>query len=1131
MHSFNVLDRHLNIFDSHFLEASAGTGKTFAIEHLVLRLLLESKESISLEQILVMTFTRASTRELKLRIRSCLEKALTTLQDRNIGIDYLAAILENGAEAVLAAKKRIGEALALFDKAQIFTLHAFCHKILSEFAFEAGIHFELNSPEDEEHQRLLRLAIKDFFRTDLHEKYCAGQIERLLGKHRYDLSVVENNIYKLIEPERAIEQYPSVQELGKRFNAALNQIPSVNPELLLEDFQMQAPRYRELKSEGFSEQVLRLGRLIEKRGCNNKEFCDLLHEKKWALEKMGPENLKVRAKKTDGAPETLHYPLIFEKMRQLLWPILKEAIDPNVILLRIARDCKERSRHLLKAAEKMTPDAILHKMQQSLLREPFAAAVRSRYQALVIDEFQDTDLVQWNIFKTLFLGHAKAFCLVGDPKQSIYGFRSADIYTYLDAASAIGPERIKSLKTNFRSEPNLVEALNRLFASRHLPGWMPLPRLGKALDVMEVLPGSNTGNGIIDDKGSLHFFIAEGKRGKGKWPNEQMEEERFFPFIAQEVQRLSCEKAIPLEQVAVLVRDRYQGQRLSAFFKKLGIASSVRRGESIIESQAYAALKELFAAVLTPADLSHLKAALGGPLIGWTASALQDAEKLLEASRRFCFFRAVLEEKGFGPFFQEFLNSASDFTDGTVLEELVSRHEITLYLHLRELAELLMAHQTKTAAKAEDLLSFLEEMEKEAVDSLLYRTEEGAGSVPILTIHMSKGLEFEVVFALGVAFRPKQKEEIVRIMDGGEDKFALFDAEKKACEEAILEQDAEKMRQLYVALTRAKKRVYIPLAFEEKPREISHGGASPAELFCTHLQKNANQGRFSQLTLADFIPILDNLAVDRSISYEILKTGQNFILVQKALSHEKLLPPEVLAVGKKNQRLASFSSLLRKSDNDHFFPQKRPEESFAGKGPHNLPPGAETGTIVHRIFEKVLLQRLHHPFQRDKIADLVQRELASSFLQGWEETVSEMVCRALTTHITCAESSFCLCDVAPEKMLQEMEFLFPVEGMLLKGFADLVFEWNRRYYLLDWKTNWLGPSDLDYSVQNIEGAMRENQYFLQAAIYAEALQRYVKLFDNRPVNESFGGAIYFFLRGGAAYHFIPDKTISRNICY
>src|SRR3972149_10168674 len=121
MHSFNVLDRHLNIFDSHFLEASAGTGKTFAIEHFVLRLLLESKESISLERILVMTFTRASTRELKLRIRSCLEKALTALQDRNIGIDYLAAILENGAEAVLAAKKRIGEALALFDKAQIFT--------------------------------------------------------------------------------------------------------------------------------------------------------------------------------------------------------------------------------------------------------------------------------------------------------------------------------------------------------------------------------------------------------------------------------------------------------------------------------------------------------------------------------------------------------------------------------------------------------------------------------------------------------------------------------------------------------------------------------------------------------------------------------------------------------------------------------------------------------------------------------------------------------------------------------------------------------------------------------------------------------------------------------------------------
>ena len=424
-----------------------------------------------------------------------------------------------------------------------------------------------------------------------------------------------------------------------------------------------------------------------------------------------------------------------------------------------------------------------------------------------------------------------------------------------------------------------------------------------------------------------------------------------------------------------------------------------------------------------------------------------------------------------------------------------------------------MAHQTKTAANSEGLYLYLNEMEKGDADSLLYRTPEGEGSVPILTIHMSKGLEFEVVFALGVAFGLKQKEEIVRVMEGCEEKFALFDAEKKECQEAVLEQDAEKMRQLYVALTRAKKRVYVPLAFDEKPRITN---TTPIEIFCSHLQKNVNE-----LTLSTFIPVLDNLV--GSISYELLKDKEYNRPLQASAAQETLLPPTVLQRHAKSRRLASFSSLLNKSDRDHFFQQKGPQASFESndKPLPCLPLGAETGTIVHRIFEKALRQGLHHPLQKDKIEALVLRELAASFLQGWEAAVAEMVCQALTTPLICSEVSFCLCDVAPEKMLQEMEFLFPVEGMLLKGFADLVFEWNSRYYLLDWKTNWLGSSDLDYSVQNIESAMRENNYFLQADIYAEALQRYVKLFDNRPVNESFGGAIYFFLRGGIAYHFMP----------
>src|SRR5262249_36255200 len=154
---------------------------------------------------------------------------------------------------------------------------------------------------------------------------------------------------------------------------------------------------------------------------------------------------KVRAK-DPSAP--LHYPGLVDRLRQSALPLIEQAKDPAVLLLRLGRDLKEKARMHLESIEKFSPDELLGKMQQAAQLPLFAQRVRQRYRAAIIDEFQDTDPIQWDIFQKLFVSQMESICLVGDPKQSIYAFRNADVYTYLEAARAMGKSSKRHLGTN-----------------------------------------------------------------------------------------------------------------------------------------------------------------------------------------------------------------------------------------------------------------------------------------------------------------------------------------------------------------------------------------------------------------------------------------------------------------------------------------------------------------------------------------------------------------------------------------------------------------------------------------------------------------------------------------------------------
>jgi exodeoxyribonuclease V beta subunit len=1123
MKSFDVLHPETNVHGVHFLEASAGTGKTFSIEHLVSRLILEGEEPLTIDQILVMTFTNAATRELKIRIRKTLEKIEEILLKKREANrqDYLGALLEKGEETRKISLRRVEEALASFASAQIFTIHGFCHRMLGEFAFEAHVPFGLGDPEANEYQVELQSLIKDFFRCELSlTEYSARQLEILLKKHHHDTKALIRKLALLLEKGTEILSGRSFSQIQKELQTLLIEGKGqYKSGLVLEDFKRLSSCYKRMGNQEIYAQAQKFSEILEKADCTEQDLDAFLQYKEFFLKGMEKSNLKVRAALPDIG--SLHYPGLFERMRRPLLSLIEEAKDPAHILLRMAKDCHDKMGRQSFNSDRMHPDELLNKMRGALCNPHFVEKARKRYRAAIIDEFQDTDPVQWDLFSTLFLSQdMKAVYLVGDPKQSIYAFRSADLYTYLKAKEALGQDRHAFLDTNFRSEPDLVEALNILFSAP----WMRLPFLNQTLSYPPVKPASNSQNQELhDDRGSVHFFLHEESREREKtWPSFIAEETMIFPALAKEIHLLHEQLNVSYEKIAILVKDRFQEKRLFDFLKKANIPAHVRKKTSLSETLSFSVMKELLEAVNDPADFCKVKRVLGGPLISWPHTKLaknQQNTDMAYASGRFFTMQQKLQKKGFAVFFHDFLLDC--WTDKTVLEHLLSLDDLSLYFDLRHLADRLIEKENSASFTCDSLIFYLKELESETADEdergRIFKEEEEE-KVLLLTTHASKGLEFDFVFALGIASRHSSSESWIRVKREQKEQIEVFDLQTESSQLALKELDAEKMRQLYVALTRAKRRVYVPFLIDANAADLSIGQASPLELFFSH-HLNEQIPSFTQMH-----SLLEEMGRKAKITYSHLQ--ENVLLAKEP---EKRSVPELFFAPTMHfsfteERVYSFSSLAQGTGDDAKIKILADDKAISL---HSMPAGKDTGNFLHHLFEKIIQHSWHFPFQEDRIRSLLAFQVEASFLAGWEEALFQMIKKAFFTPLF--QGGFCLAHVSARAMQQEMEFLLPVHDFFLKGFIDLVFQHQGKYYLLDWKSNWLGPSSESYREKDLQQAMKEHDYFLQASIYAIALQRYVKLFDKRPFEECFGGAFYFFLRGEAVYHFFPDLSILDNV--
>jgi len=756
-------------------------------------------------------------------------------------------------------------------------------------------------------------------------------------------------------------------------------------------------------------------------------------------------------------------------------------------------------------------------------------SLRERFPVALVDEFQDTDPVQYSIFSQIYRGSDASVFFIGDPKQAIYGFRGADVFTYLEAAKVAN--RRHTLGQNWRSEAKLVNGLSAIF-SRRTDSFV--------IESIELSPVTASGKAdaealtIGDQRDQpLHFWIAASG-----------DKARMGKVVAAEIASLLTSETkigtrkIEPRDIAVLVNNNTQPVGVQRALADYRIPSVVYSAASVLKSGEALELLRVLLAVAQPTHEKIVRAALATEIFGLNASALENLlgdEFAWEATlNRFADYHMWWRDQGFVQMMRELL--VREKVRSRLLRWRDGERRLTNVLHL---IELLHPACVENRLGIDGLIKWLARQISpggEVRDEHELRLENDEDAVRIVTIHKSKGLEYGITFCPFVRKEPwGGAKEFLKFHE--DDKLVL-DLEESAEHKKIQNREelAESVRQLYVGLTRAKHRSY--LIWQERKTKSKSALAwlfseeTSADAF---LEKKGESNTSSSMRAA--------LAKSDAIAIEDLPEGG-----EKVFAPTPALPTSLaLRVFDKeidrSWRIASFSSLIsgrteepETPDYDRLQPggEIAEEPVLPTQGIHAFPGGMRAGTCLHLILEELDFADL------SQLRPLVARKLGDFHFENFDEVVCDTLEKTL--RVPLGEDGFTLSQISRASRLSELEFTFPITALttaclrkafqveelplavdrlqfapangFMKGFIDLVLEREGHFYFVDWKSNWLGTDSGSYAPENIATEMARNFYNLQLSIYAVALHRYLqRRFPSYEYEKNFGGAFYIFLRG------------------
>ncbi|MGB3210193.1 MAG: exodeoxyribonuclease V subunit beta [Desulforhopalus sp.] len=1149
----------------NLVEASAGTGKTYAIGMLVLRALIELRTPI--DKILIVTFTKAATEELKTRIRARLVEAREllsgTLAEKNIGVDETLMKWASTVSDTQSALNLLQLALYDIDRAGIFTIHGFCQRMLVEQALESGQLFDVELLTDIDHVR--NEVADDFWRTRIYTLDplpCSLLVSSFSSPEKLLASVArvfgDNG---RIEPEVG-----TVEDAVVQLQIAMDNLVSwwsTHSADLYDCFSagISGGWFKKTFSEDFETWFQSLTEFLSGKSMVFPQHINVLDRQQLAGELNG-NKIRGDLKKQAYLAE---WPLPEQEIASLL-----TVVDRLVLTFRVKLAEQLRSEVGLRLEQQgmMGFNDLILRLSKALQgdRGHYLKDVLSeRFSVALIDEFQDTDSEQWYIFSTLFGGAGHYLYLIGDPKQAIYKFRGADIHSYFKARTAA--DRLLTLEQNYRSHPFLVEEVNRLFSSRPDPFYFEK----QTLDYRPVRAAKKEGDvDLIKNGRSLAGMIyctLEQETGdkNGRWTSGKAAA-GFRRFIVGEISRLldptdvvllktESPRALAPNDIAILVRSNRQAEEYRQVLAEAAIPAVVGSRQSVFQTKECREMFTLLQAVAAPGETDRLKTAMTVSWFGFTGNQLhdlwQDEEQLTRFHGRFLGYSRWWQEQGFLTMMSRLL------VEEGVLPTLASSQmaERTI-ANIHHLLELVQEQENEENLGIGQILQWLRKMmqgDKNGDNSeLLLESDEDA--VHIVTMHSAKGLEYPVVFCPHLWYgnnRTQGEKYQITCHDAGNDVVVDLGSERFPERKVLAgrEEMAEDLRLLYVALTRAKILCYTAWADVKPSGTVVDSFQSALGYLLFPAGAVDYQGQHEWFA---------GVSKKRSVQHKIVVPDEKVEKYQGTEIVTELFPQQASRRSLHTDwQMSSFSAMASLSEYDHEQEVTSVPGGVIKKDRTvpvtGLPAGPNFGNVIHDLLESLSFAAIAGQEQQEATMELLRQKCIRYGVAAAPGAMQKLLELVVTTPL--AEGSYSLSMLGDNVCLKEMGFYYHISHLAtdrvnallmdeptvvplghkemrgyLTGFVDLITEYGGKYYILDYKTNYLGELMSDYGSDNLVAAMQSHNYGLQYWIYTVVLHKHLQnLLPDYRYEQHFGGVMYLFVRGmvpeipgSGVYSTLPD---------
>lgn len=1145
------------------VEASAGTGKTWTIAALYVILLLERR--LRAEDILVVTYTRAAAGELRERIRRRIADTLALCSGREPADELERLIVErgwNGPEHTALLTR----ALYGFDDASIHTIHGFCQRALTESAFDSGSLFDTEMTTDQ--SEITAQACDDYWRRTV----MAGQ-----G------TLASWMLATGVTPEQL------AAPLAGRFQDPLLRIIPDGPAPDPDEAALRCRAlHRELAAAWNGSRAVVVD-LLRRSGLNRTSYKDerisaaVKAMEHWCggdgalpvpdlLALFGSAKIASAVKKGGSPPEHPFFDLCQRQLEAA--GDLERALELGLadcrreLALWLRRELPRRKRALnLRSYDDLLLD--LHEALHGEGGARLARSLRQRYPAALIDEFQDTDPLQWAIFGAIAADGVYPLYLVGDPKQAIYSFRGADINAYLAAARMVAAERRLTIGTNRRSSPALVAATNALFSSGRDPF------LSDEIVCHPVEAGRDPAHRLLFQgeplAAPLRFRVLRREEEGRALTRGAALPETVRDLVSRVSEMLDAgwllenqggRRPVTAGDIAVLVASHSQAERVQQALFEAGIPSVQHGGSTIFKSREAREILTILRAAAEPSRSALVREALLTSLLGLTADRLYameaDGTELEAWHERFRSLREACRAGGVIALAALLLG-----TCGVRVSAMARPGGERRLTNIQHCFELLHQAEREQGIGIEGSCAWLERRitGRRTDDAALLRLETDAAAVQISTIHASKGLQYPVVFLpFAWSVPARGAEQILFHDDGGS--LVLDLGSEQADSHARLasrEQAAERARLFYVAATRAEFLCVITWGIV--------AGADQAPLGrILHGARYRDERSFSGISDQE---VLDDIGALSAVSAQ--ECGCAAIRGDLAGEGGHAAPAAVPAAGTLaarspvrpvdgGWRVSSFSGMVAGSDRHDRHdrhdrvrdrdpdgsPARRPSPAPPGRGFIDFPGGTAAGTCLHGIFERLDFSSPSSDHLERVVAERLQ---AGGYREEWQTAVCAMASDVAAIPLVEDDPASRLCLLPPGGWLCELEFFLPVAALsqqllssafdglcppllhgsfgdvldtlnlqesrgMLQGAVDMVCAYGGRYYVIDWKSNHLGEHPDDYRGERLTECMASHAYILQYHLYALALHRHLgERMAGYDYERHFGGVLYVFLRG------------------